>query len=90
MYDLIRDAPLGQAIRFLSEKRLIRYPEEEASFVLPPQYTARLKEEKPNVGNSLVREYLAIPRPLSSTAQAMSKISEASGCMSIMLVASEK
>lgn len=52
MYDLIRDAPLGQAIRFLSGKRLFRYPEEEAGFVLPPQYTARLKEEKPNVGNS--------------------------------------
>lgn len=52
MYDLVRDAPLGQAIRFLSGKRLFKYPEEEAGFVLPPQYTARLKEEKPNVGNS--------------------------------------
>lgn len=52
MYDLIRDAPLGQAIRLLSGKRLFKYLEEEADFVLPPQYTARLKEEKPDVGNS--------------------------------------
>lgn len=52
MYDLIRDAPLGQAVRFLSGKRLFKYPEEEAGFILPPQYTARLEEEKPNVGNS--------------------------------------
>ncbi|GFP52264.1 transporter mfs1 [Trichoderma asperellum] len=52
MYDLIRDAPLGQAIRFLSGKGLLKYPEEEAGFELPPQYTARLKEEKSNARSS--------------------------------------
>ncbi|KAL7927969.1 MFS general substrate transporter [Trichoderma austrokoningii] len=52
MYDPTRNAPLGQAIRFLLEKRLFKYPEEEAGFVLPPHYTARFKEEKPDVANS--------------------------------------
>ncbi|CAK7201563.1 hypothetical protein SEUCBS139899_004269 [Sporothrix eucalyptigena] len=48
MYDLIRDAPLGQAIRFLSENRLLKYPEEEDDFVLPQTYLEILEgREKP-------------------------------------------
>ncbi|KAH8669166.1 benomyl/methotrexate resistance protein [Xylariales sp. PMI_506] len=36
--DLIRDAPLGQLIRYVSGNRLLRYPEELDSFRLPPCY----------------------------------------------------
>ena len=43
MIDLIREAPLGQAIRYLTRNRLLRYPEEEPDFRLPPQYVAVLK-----------------------------------------------
>jgi DHA1 family multidrug resistance protein-like MFS transporter len=52
MLDLIRDAPLGQAIRFLSRNQVLQYPEEKASFKLPEQYAARLDQpEKLDVRN---------------------------------------
>jgi DHA1 family multidrug resistance protein-like MFS transporter len=35
---LIRDAPLGQIIRFATSNRLLQYPEERADFQLPEQY----------------------------------------------------
>jgi DHA1 family multidrug resistance protein-like MFS transporter len=47
---MIREAPLGQAIRFLSRNTLFRYPEEEPDYELPPQYVALLKaNEKPKL-----------------------------------------
>ena len=42
MKDLIREAPIGQAIRFLSRNRLFQYPEERADFTLPIQYATQL------------------------------------------------
>lgn len=35
MADIIRDAPVGQLIRFLTKNRILQYPEEKADFVLP-------------------------------------------------------
>jgi DHA1 family multidrug resistance protein-like MFS transporter len=46
MADLIREAPLGQAIRFISGNRLFQYPEEKPGFLLPSAWTAQLTGEK--------------------------------------------
>ena len=46
MSDLIREALLGQALRWVSRNKLLQYPEERADFVLPVQYTAQLNSEK--------------------------------------------
>lgn len=35
---LIRDAPVGQLIRWITKNRVLRYPEEMPDFVLPPEY----------------------------------------------------
>ena len=35
MADLIRDAPIGQLIRFLTKNKYLQYPEERADFKLP-------------------------------------------------------
>ena len=51
MSDIIREAPLGQMIRFISGNRLFRYPEEIPGFELPSQYAiyldASVKETLP-------------------------------------------
>jgi MFS transporter, DHA1 family, multidrug resistance protein len=39
MYDLIRDAPFGQIIRYISGNRVLLYPEERPDFELPKSYT---------------------------------------------------
>jgi len=39
MFDVLRDAPLGQIVRYLSGDKLFLYPEERPDFVLPPTYT---------------------------------------------------
>lgn len=46
MLDIIREAPIGQAIRFISRNRLLRYPEEESAFQLPAQYTSLLNSDE--------------------------------------------
>lgn len=43
MLDLMRETPIGQAIRLLSNKRLLRYPEEMPDFKLPVEYLALLE-----------------------------------------------
>ena len=43
MLDIIREAPVGQALRFISRNKLLRYPEEKPDFELPTQYVALLK-----------------------------------------------
>ncbi|EPE24922.1 MFS general substrate transporter [Glarea lozoyensis ATCC 20868] len=55
MKDLIREAPLGQALRFVSGNRLFKYPEEEPNFDIPIQYITQLDPEKgskPTLSNS--------------------------------------
>ncbi|KAK6444482.1 hypothetical protein FP744_10000730 [Trichoderma asperellum] len=50
MLEIIREAPLGQAIRFLSRNRLLQYPEEKADFQLPDLYVAQLgRQEKQRI-----------------------------------------
>jgi DHA1 family multidrug resistance protein-like MFS transporter len=38
MTELLREAPLGQLIRYFSGNRFLKYPEELSSFGLPPEY----------------------------------------------------
>ncbi|PQE12430.1 major facilitator superfamily transporter protein [Rutstroemia sp. NJR-2017a BVV2] len=45
MLEIIREAPLGQAIRLVSRNRLLRYPEEFPDFELPVQYRLLIKSE---------------------------------------------
>ena len=40
MSSLIRDAPVGQVIRFITRGRLLKYPEERADFKCPELYTS--------------------------------------------------
>jgi DHA1 family multidrug resistance protein-like MFS transporter len=42
MYDLIREAPLGQAVRWITKGRLLQYPEEKPDFEIPLQYATAL------------------------------------------------
>lgn len=46
MLDLVREAPLGQAIRFLSGNRLLQYPEEKPGFQLPVEYVEKLESKE--------------------------------------------
>lgn len=46
MADLIREAPLGQALRWISRNKILQYPEEKEGFELPIQYTLQLNSEK--------------------------------------------
>jgi DHA1 family multidrug resistance protein-like MFS transporter len=39
MADLIREAPFGQFLRFISGRKILKYPEEVEGFELPVQYT---------------------------------------------------
>ncbi|OQO04671.1 hypothetical protein B0A48_09593 [Cryoendolithus antarcticus] len=45
MTDLIRDAPVGQMLRWVTGNRILRYPEEHPDFVLPNAYAEHA--EKP-------------------------------------------
>ncbi|KAF2087620.1 MFS general substrate transporter [Saccharata proteae CBS 121410] len=46
MADLIRDAPLGQIIRFVTRNRVLQYPEERPDFQSPITHTTSEKEEE--------------------------------------------
>lgn len=39
MSDMIRDAPIGQIIRYITRNRVLQYPEEKEGFVCPSCYT---------------------------------------------------
>lgn len=61
MADIIREAPLGQMIRWVSKNKLLPYPEELPDFELPATYNAMLnsanKFSKTPTGNrTLIRE----------------------------------
>ncbi|KAJ9256541.1 hypothetical protein DTO207G8_2544 [Paecilomyces variotii] len=38
MWEIVRDAPFGQILRFVSNRRFARYPEDEPDFQLPAHY----------------------------------------------------
>jgi DHA1 family multidrug resistance protein-like MFS transporter len=50
MKDLIREAPLGKVIRYLTVNKWLLYPEEEPGFVLPSQYQAALNRNEKQHG----------------------------------------
>ena len=52
MRDIIREAPLGHLIRFLSKNHLLRYPEEEPGFELPVTWIAQLKSTETDGKNT--------------------------------------
>lgn len=45
MADLIRDAPFGQLVRYLTGNRVFKYEEEKAGFVIPDIYTSPRAEK---------------------------------------------
>lgn len=46
MSDLIRDAPFGQIVRWITKNKYFQYPEEKAGFELPQTYLTALNSEK--------------------------------------------
>ncbi|KAL8809569.1 MAG: hypothetical protein Q9223_007907 [Gallowayella weberi] len=60
MADIIRDAPIGQIIRFVTRNRVLQYPEEKPGFQLPESYntalnalaTSTIIEKDPNSSQS--------------------------------------
>lgn len=73
MYDIIREAPLGQLIRFLSKNTLCRYPEDEPGFELPVTWVALLNGEEVEIkatppvegSDSLLSQQVTVVRPHS-------------------------
>lgn len=47
MSALIRDAPIGQIIRFVTNNRILQYPEERPNFQLPEAYTGKASKPLP-------------------------------------------
>lgn len=45
MSDLVREAPLGQFLRFVTGNRILKYPEELPGFELPETYTNLLNQQ---------------------------------------------
>ena len=41
MKNLVRDAPFGQLVRYLTDNRILKYPEEEPGFQCPESYITR-------------------------------------------------
>ncbi|KAJ6783443.1 hypothetical protein PWT90_01690 [Aphanocladium album] len=56
MLDLIREAPLGQAIRLLSGNKLLQYPEERPGFQLPPEYLETLSQNEKSASSQTLTE----------------------------------
>ncbi|KAM0719048.1 hypothetical protein Q7P37_004953 [Cladosporium fusiforme] len=46
MSDVLRDAPIGQIIRWITRNRVLRYPEEMPNFQLPTGYSQNISAEK--------------------------------------------
>ncbi|KAL1302463.1 hypothetical protein AAFC00_002855 [Neodothiora populina] len=61
MSDLIRDAPFGQLVRYITKNKYLRYPEERSDFELPSCYLAgcpdyKSAEESPSVTTTSATE----------------------------------
>jgi DHA1 family multidrug resistance protein-like MFS transporter len=44
LYDAVRDAPLGQLLRFFTKNRVFRYPEEKSDFELPDEWVHAMSD----------------------------------------------
>jgi DHA1 family multidrug resistance protein-like MFS transporter len=66
MSDLIRDAPIGQIIRYLTKNRLFKYPEELDTWQCPHSYdeNAAATDEKLEAIrlDEATREHIAVPQ----------------------------
>ncbi|KFY03048.1 hypothetical protein O988_01719 [Pseudogymnoascus sp. VKM F-3808] len=56
MSDLIREAPLGQLLRWVTKNRLFPYPEELPGFELPEAYNQVLRSEKVPIERPISRK----------------------------------
>jgi DHA1 family multidrug resistance protein-like MFS transporter len=52
MTDILREAPLGQLIRWVTSNRLLQYPEERPGFELPETYRSVLNSPEERTGSS--------------------------------------
>ena len=52
--DLIREAPLGQLLRYLTNNHVLLYPEEKPDFVLPATYQAILEGKESRLSSSQI------------------------------------
>jgi DHA1 family multidrug resistance protein-like MFS transporter len=62
MADLIREAPLGQLLRYVTGNRVLKYPEELPDFELPETYRTAINNTEKNIGRSQARSELASRR----------------------------
>ena len=53
MADILREAPLGQIIRWVTKNKLLQYPEEKAGFELPSSYNVLLNPSGGTATNNL-------------------------------------
>ncbi|KAI3549368.1 major facilitator superfamily transporter [Colletotrichum filicis] len=67
MAQLIRDAPVGQIIRFITRNKFLQYPEEKAGFQLPQQWLDVLNSEKSSPADATPADAGASPRSSEST-----------------------
>jgi len=79
MSDLIREAPLGQLLRWVTNNRLFPYPEELPSFQLPEAYNTLLNSEKGQSGISLETRSLDRATSRKSETSAHAPISKEEG-----------
>ncbi|KAL9029022.1 MAG: hypothetical protein Q9180_007080, partial [Flavoplaca navasiana] len=70
MADLIREAPIGQLIRFITRNKVLQYPEEKPGFQLPESYNAALNssgaspsKEKPSDSEASSTAEYNVPEP---------------------------
>jgi DHA1 family multidrug resistance protein-like MFS transporter len=64
MADLIREAPLGQLVRWITSNRVLQYPEEKPGFELPATYNAVLNSSKNSESmRAVTREQPNRPNP---------------------------
>lgn len=80
MSDLIRDAPIGQIIRFVTRKRYLKYPEEQDDWECPESYQVNHEKKQRDFSSSassttdvertpdLEKERLPTGNPLTATA----------------------
>jgi DHA1 family multidrug resistance protein-like MFS transporter len=67
MADILRDAPLGQFVRFVTRSRLLQYPEEKESFISPYYHEQMPESEATSDGNSTLSTEYEVARNLQRT-----------------------
>ena len=66
MADLIREAPIGQVIRYLTKAKYLKYPEERAEFELPATYNAVINQKPGSFSGSEEPTPLAVEKTKSN------------------------